>query len=386
MSPAQALRHSKVKLTWDEDEPERALVTKRVLSRKEIEENDFRAYIASSSESESDDAPTASKGKASKKDAKAAEREKLRALLLGGGDDAMPEGWGTSKGGNDDDVDMEITFTPGLSASKDEKDETTLEKYQRKMKEKKKKRKEEMLERRQEKAEEKKGDKSGKNPLNDDFFGGDSDEESADEVEKAAPTGKKKKEKGKKGKEKDVDHEERPARVESTAEELALLAAADNPHGEVKHFDMKAVLRAEKRGGKRKKGKKGKKGADDGENELQEDFSIDVKDDRFKAVLEDHTFAIDPTNPRYVFFSFVVAFNRSSRCRYSFKKTKSMAALLEERSRRQQGKATENRDSTVVKSSTNVDGPQPSLQSLVESVKRKSAAVEPSMGKRRKIS
>ena len=115
-------------------------------------------------------------------------------------------------------------------------------------------------------------------------------------------TGKKKKEKGKKGKEKDVDHEERPARVESTAEELALLAAADNPHGEVKHFDMKAVLRAEKRGGKRKKGKKGKKGADDGENELQEDFSIDVKDDRFKAVLEDHTFAIDPTNPRYVFF------------------------------------------------------------------------------------
>ena len=55
MSPSQALRHSKVKLTWDEDEPERALVTKRVLSRKEIEENDFRAYIASSSESESDD-------------------------------------------------------------------------------------------------------------------------------------------------------------------------------------------------------------------------------------------------------------------------------------------------------------------------------------------
>ena len=54
MSPSQALRHSKVKLTWDEDEPERALVTKRVLSRKEIEENDFRAYIASSSESESE--------------------------------------------------------------------------------------------------------------------------------------------------------------------------------------------------------------------------------------------------------------------------------------------------------------------------------------------
>ena len=50
---SQALRHSKVKLTWDEDEPDRAQVTRRVLSRKEIEESDFRAYIASeSSESE----------------------------------------------------------------------------------------------------------------------------------------------------------------------------------------------------------------------------------------------------------------------------------------------------------------------------------------------
>ena len=48
----------------------------------------------------------------------------------------------------------------------------------------------------------------------------------------------------------------------------------------------------------KKKGKKAKRGPDDGENELQEDFSIDVKDDRFKAVLEDHTFAIDPSNPQ----------------------------------------------------------------------------------------
>ena len=50
----QALRHSKVKLTWDEDEPERTQVTRRALTRKEIEENDFRAYIASSSDSEED--------------------------------------------------------------------------------------------------------------------------------------------------------------------------------------------------------------------------------------------------------------------------------------------------------------------------------------------
>ena len=53
--------------------------------------------------------------------------------------------------------------------------------------------------------------------------------------------------------------------------------------------------------GKKRKGKKGKKDAtrEDGEaNELQEDFAINVKDDRFKAVLDDHTFAIDPSNPQ----------------------------------------------------------------------------------------
>ncbi|KAI0375087.1 hypothetical protein BV20DRAFT_933533 [Pilatotrama ljubarskyi] len=357
-----ALRHSKVKLTWDEDEPERAQITRRVLSKKEIEENDFRAYIASSSDSESEDAPEASKTKG--KSAKTAERDKLRALLLGGGDDQMPEGWGKGKGlSDDDDVDMEITFTPGLSAAKDgDKEETTLEKYQRKMKEKKKKRKEELREKRKEDNTGKSAKKTG---LDDDFFGGDSEEESEANERPREQKTKGKDKKGRKGQ--DSEDGDRPARVESTAEELALIAASENPDAEPKHFDMKAVLRAEKRGGKKKKGRKGKKGADDGDGDLQENFSIDVKDERFKAVLEDHTFAIDPSNPH-------------------FKKTKSMSALLEERSRRQQEKASHNRESA---SSQREDGgsSQPSLQSLVESVKRKTAALEePGVGKRRKLS
>lgn len=301
----QALRHSKVKLTWDGDEPDRAQVTRRVLSRKEIEENDFRAYIASSSseESEHEATPGASKDtrETKTKGAKAVERNKLRALLLGGGDDAMPEGWGTSTGAEDEaSVDMEITFTPGLRAGTGDKDETTLEKYWRKMNNKKKKRKEEMLERRLEKGGERVEGKSMKNALDDNFFGGDSDEESAGEVEGETPRRKRGARKDKKGKGegKRDDDEDRPSHAESTAEELALLAASDNPNGEVKHFDMKAVLRAEKRGSKTRKGRKGKKGVDDGEHELQEDFMINVKDDRFKAVMEDHTFAIDPTNPQ----------------------------------------------------------------------------------------
>lgn len=63
-----------------------------------------------------------------------------------------------------------------------------------------------------------------------------------------------------------------------------------------------------------------------------------------------------------------------------------MAALLDERSRRQHEQASQNRESTVAKR-TNADTPQLNLQSLVESVKRKNVAMEGSgMGKRRKLS
>ncbi|KAH9944303.1 uncharacterized protein BXZ73DRAFT_73853 [Epithele typhae] len=357
-----ALRHSKVKLTWDEDEPERAQVTRRTFTKKEIEENDFRAYIASSSDSDSDNTPAAVKGKAKNNKTKDAGRDRLRALLLGEGDETLPEGW--AKGEDDtgaDDIDMEITFTPGLSTSKDG-DETTLEKYQREMREKKKKRKEEMRGRAGSSKTEPKTLKKAEG-LEDDFFGADSEDGSVEAGVSQEEKGKSTDRKGKRPGGEDKNGDQR-ARVESTAEELALLAASDNPNREIKHFDMKAVLRAEKKG--KKKGKKGKRGIDEGENEVQEDFSIDVKDERFKAVLEDHTFAIDPSNPR-------------------FKKTKSMAVLLEERSRRQQNKSKNGRQSTQT---AHADGgtSRSSLQSLVESVKRKSVTLDaPGVGKRRKL-
>ncbi|KAI6028238.1 hypothetical protein EDC04DRAFT_151451 [Pisolithus marmoratus] len=218
-----ALRHSKVKLTWDEEDPERSHLTRRTLSRKDIEDTDFRAYIASSSESE--DVPETSNSKVSKK----GERERLRALLLGGSHDGLPEGWEDAQEAGSD-VDMEITFTPGLSVAKGTKDQTTLEKYEQKMREKRQRKK---------------------------------------EARKAAA-------------------------AEDTAE--------PDPHAEV----VKPRT-------KRKKRSANNKHEDD--SEADEDFSIDVKDDRFSALHEDHQFAIDPSNPQ-------------------FKKTKGMIALLEERSKR----------------------------------------------------
>ncbi|KAJ2928948.1 hypothetical protein H1R20_g8135, partial [Candolleomyces eurysporus] len=256
-----ALRHSKVKLTWDEDDAERNKVTRRNLTRQEIEDGDFRAYIASSSGSESE-------GESSRprKDKKA-DRDKL-------------QGWGDE---NNDDVDMEITFTPGLTGKTNNEDETTLGKYQRKMREKRKKRKEEM--------KDKVASKGKEREVEDDFFEGGSEEDNASDGDRPRVVSKGKKKKG---------SEKQMAEVsgrgqEATTEELALLVSSNNPDAEPKHFDFKAVLKAEK-GGKRKKGKKDKQR----EDETQEDFVLDVQDERFKVLHEDHQFAIDPSNPQYV--------------------------------------------------------------------------------------
>ncbi|PPQ62833.1 hypothetical protein CVT24_000527 [Panaeolus cyanescens] len=351
-----ALRHSKVKLTWDDDDPERNMVTRRAMTQKEIDEQDFRNYIANSSDSssEEEEEPAQKDKKKSKKERKKEERERLRALLLGGGGEDMPEGWGAGEGGNafgnddDGDVDMEITFSSALSGKKGEEDETTLEKYQRKMREKRKKRKEEVKEKAGNKEEEK-----------DEFFEGSS---GGEEETKKEPKTKTKGDKRKK--DKDAATEGEPtSRKEATAEELALLVASDNTNAEPKHFSLKSVIKAEK--GKKLKGKKNKKGDD--HDEAQEDFVMDVKDERFKALHEDHEFAIDPTNPH-------------------FKKTKSMAALLEERQKRQQSLRGERVESNSVRTESKGPSKEKNLQSLVESVKRKSQAMEhQGQGKRRKF-
>ncbi|KAF9234181.1 hypothetical protein BU15DRAFT_90074 [Melanogaster broomeanus] len=401
-----ALRHSKIKLTWDEDDAERNYFTCRPLTKKEIEEADFRAYIASSSSSEGESGNESSKREKTTENGKkkvtkargsrkAAERDKLRALLLGGNDDDLPEGWGGDtfdgkagklqrregngkdgeEGGEEDsDVDMEITFMAGLSEAKNPEDENTLERYQRKMKEKRKRRKEEVkskvgaVDSEDEGENSKHGKKSAGPALDDEFFGVESD---SDRKQHSSDQS------GKKYKKSDRNlRDSSPAptpRQPSTKAELALLATSDNPHGEAAHFDMKAVLKSEKQSKSKKSRHKSKKqetegDADNGPNETQNDFVIDVKDDRFAALHEDHQFAIDPSNPR-------------------FKKTKSMAALLDERSKRQKSHHGRSDDpASQSHGPAKPGGHERSLRSLVESVKRKSGAVDRSgVGKRRRL-
>jgi hypothetical protein len=202
--------------------------------------------------------------------------------LLGDKNDELPEGWGQHGDDCAGDVDMEITFTPGLDASKGEPEETTLDKYQRKMKEKRRKRKDEM---KRIAAEDTRNAKVEDNFFDVDSGGGNMAQDSARRKNKP--------------KEDRQTSPEALSRSLITTEELSLLATSHDLDAEPKHFNLKSVLRAEKKakGGTKKRLKKG----EDDDNEVQDDFKINVKDDRFKALHYDHTFAIDPSNPQYVF-------------------------------------------------------------------------------------
>jgi NUC153 domain len=304
-------------------------------------------------------------------------RDKLRALLLGNSKDDMPEGWGNA-GFEDREkghVDMEVTFMPALSAATAKEDETTLEKYRRKMKEKKMRKNEKARAIANTQGKEDEHDK-----IKDGFFGDSSDGDDGDDSEGSK---RRSQEKGKKGRKSLKGKSEVAERNPSTKEELSLLAAADDPGSQPKHFDMKAVLKAEK-----KRGKKGKRREETGDkaegNEVQEDFAIDVKDERFKALHDDYNFAIDPSNPQYEFLCTVLHLNVTDFCStISFKKTKSMAALLEERTKRQRH---QNLDGTGLDDAkTDARGVhEPDLQRLLERVKRKSS-VDRGRGKRRRV-
>ncbi|KAJ3411749.1 pre-rRNA-processing protein esf1 [Chytridiales sp. JEL 0842] len=331
-----ALQHSKVKLTWDQDDPDRFKVTRRKFTKDDLKEMDFKAYLASDSDSDAEE-----------------RANRYRSLLADGGSDDEAGSDKESEAG-----DMEITFTPGLSeavaeqlSKKKEKEaqlnETVFEAQQRKRKEK---RKEKRLAKKnaQENDEE---DASGMGSS--DGFDSEDDEEARFALHDKAAA-RKMKEKGKKKLTKEEKAQAEKAKQQEKAE-LELLMLDENS-ANARHFDMKDVLKAEKLKNKKKK-KKGQ-----AVEMPQQDFEIDVADPRFSQVLTSHHYAIDPTNP-------------------NFKKTSSMGKLLELR------RDTSKKDIERVKEKPPVEeNSKHELKSLVDAVKRKSAvSAMHSDGKRRKV-
>lgn len=288
-------------------------MTRRTLTREEIDEQDFNNLVGSGSEDEGDDNEERTAASGSKKSKKDRSKD-LRALLFNN-DEEDDDVWGKAgtawkeelaevrgqgKGKGKANGDMEITFKPALSGSKildsgaDEENMTTLERYQMRMKEKKARKKEKRELRRagkddsaEEEEDEDEKPVKGKPKKADDFFGDSSD----DEDEPAPPPTKRS---AAKEKEKPLPAAPIPAKEDDLPAELQM--ATD-------HFSMKDILRAEKEKGKRKRRrtKKGGKHEDEREVELGPDgWKVNVQDDRFKVLHEEPEFAIDPSNPAYV--------------------------------------------------------------------------------------
>ncbi|KAF7591106.1 pre-rRNA-processing protein esf1 [Aspergillus hancockii] len=361
-----ALQHSKVKLTWDMEDKSRKEAQARAFrgSRKEIDENDLKAYLASdSSEDEDEDGGvevmdiTQDSGSSKKISKKEDERQRMRALL---GLSTEPKQSSKSEGPVGE---MEVTFTSGLAggSNKDtifenepELNETTIEKYIRKERERKKRRKEKLKATKkgedgayepQDAVEEEEKPQEEDLGFDDPFFNDPSGKESA--------AARRKEEKRKKRAERAAEE----AAAAAKRAELELLMMDDENKG-IKHFDMNEIEKAEKQARKKSKGKgKGKQTL-----EAVDDFQMDVSDPRFTRLFESHEFAIDPTNPR-------------------FKATSGMKALLEEGRKRRRNRDDRADDEEVgrndqkknkkQKKSASTDGGSEDLKKLVDKVKRK---------------
>ncbi|KAL2853449.1 uridine kinase family-domain-containing protein [Aspergillus pseudoustus] len=357
-----ALQHSKVKLTWDMDDKSRKEAQARAFrgSRKEIDENDLKAYLASDSSDDEEeggvDIVDSTQGEGSKLSQKEQERQRMRALL---GLNAQPVPSSKSDGPVGE---MEVTFTSGLAGGpnrdsifENEPDETTIEKYLRKERDRKKRRKDKLKGKADdEEAEQKDSAAGAQEPQDEDL--GFNDPFFDDPSGKATAVARRKEEKRKKREEREA--EEKAAAAKRAELELLMMDDDDAKSG-VRHFDMNEIVKAEKQA-RKKKGKR--RGKDQPALEMADNFDMDVSDPRFSRLFQNHEFAIDPTNPK-------------------FKATSGMKALLEEGRKRRRDRddrgdeEDQTRDSKKQKQrskKTSTENDTEDLKKLVEKVKRKS--------------
>ena len=373
-----ALQHSKVKLTWDADDKSRKEAQARAFrgSRKEIDENDLKAYLGSDTSDSEDDEDggvevvdnTANEGTSVKLSKKEAERQRMRALL---GLSTEPTSSSKSAGPVGE---MEVTFTSGLAGGRGkdsgifenepEIEETALERYVRKERERKKRRKEKrQAEKRGENPSESKQAEAGSDAENEPTGAAEAEEDLGfndpffdDPSGKATAAARHKEEKRKK-------REERAAEEAASAAQRAELELLmlDDEKAKIKHFDMNEIEKAEKQARRKGKGK-GKGKNKNKEVAVADDFNVNVNDPRFSRLFESHEFAIDPTNPR-------------------FKATSGMKALLDEgRKRRHTGDdgepeaPTDRRDRPKKQKKASKESGLDDLKQLADKVKKRSKA------------
>ncbi|KAH9316440.1 hypothetical protein KI387_025067, partial [Taxus chinensis] len=341
----RALQHSKVNISWDDDEPLRVKTLNRKYDPKQLNEMDFKAYLASDDDVSDSDEDGEGEEDVMDDGKKKDLREKYRSLLLDSGDPLEHRE-------DKDDKDMEITFNTGLEElskrilekNKNKSEETVWESYLKKRNEKRKARKnmatrssedESDYSDREDARNEEQGNQS------DDFF---LDDDSLDSGEMGVSIAGSKVEKvgKKKSKSKTIPSETKSE--DASKAELELLLTDD--HGlesSVRGYNLKP---------KKSKGRKLK------ESPVEDKLpTVDTDDPRFSALFTSHHFAIDPTDPQ---FKRSATYSRSIVQKQQKKFADKTVDGL---------KATAQKESKVVDSSTKKRKTE--LSSLIKSVKRK---------------
>lgn len=316
-----ALQQAKVDLTWDETDPNRIEVTQKLSTGKidELTKEDLQNYLASSSEEDSEKETEELEDFEEERGSKEDMINKYKALLQ---DIESKE-----KSEKDKDVEMEISWginlknkTEKLVKDKSNQDMTPFEQYLEKKKEKRKEKK------KQKKEQDDDSDMPSDIDINDPYF--------AEELNN--PEFKKPKKQTDKLEEDDDD--------EQKQKELELLLMNNNDDENKKHFSLKKIQESEST--KKKKWKNKKK---DTEERAEDNFKVNINDDRFSALFTSHLYNIDPTDP-------------------NFKKTKGMETLVSEKLKRRLENGNESIKVKKVKTDKKRNA---ELSTLVKSVKRK---------------
>lgn len=323
-----ALQQHKVELTWDETDVNRQEFNEKLISGnlKDISEAELKNYVACSSESEEEDAPEnaaikswsdsvssaaeedGSSGSDTEKKNKSAKKgsiQKYKQLL---GEILQKE-----EEKKQQKVEKELTW--GINVEKEietkkkeeiRKQMNPMDKYIEKRREKKRARKKLIKKlKRGETVDESSSDEMPSDiDMNDPYF---AEEFANGEYE---PLKKPKKKNKSKKQASDDDDENGYAK----AEELEQLLGDDDDDGR-EHFSLKKIQKAETAGAKKKYKKKKKNQVEQDKAVFQDNFELNIGDDRFKSIFTSPEFNIDPTDPH-------------------FKKTKNMETLIKEKLKR----------------------------------------------------
>ncbi|XP_065257143.1 ESF1 homolog [Emys orbicularis] len=335
-----AMGTSKVDITWDETDHERITSLHRNFKKDELLDMDFQAYLASSSEEEEEqqggDVAQETEDDKPKKSQKDDEEQiaRYRELLQ-----SIQE---KEKKREENDMEMEIKWVPGLKETAEEMVKSKLEGKDKLTPW------EQFLENKKEKRKLKKKRKAtAKEELNEDEFPSDVDLNDPYFAEELGKTGLKKISKKFKTEE---SAPEKEAETEKHKAEMALLMM-DDEEDDRRHFNYEKIVEQQNLSQKKKKQLMKK------EELLEDDFQVNVADTRFQALYTSHLFNLDPSDP-------------------NFKKTKAVEKILEEKARRreqkQQNLAKQMQENEIgKKGNITKKSVDPALSMLIKSIKNK---------------